>query len=139
MQTTAFYYVSCHCQAVRFRVQLSNGLGSARTCNCSLCRMRGVVAVSAPVDSLQFLQGEKNLSLYQFNTHTAKHYFCKTCGIHTHYQRRSNPAQLAINIACIEGDSPLEVGDVAVSEGVMHPADGDGRPRLAGTWRFIPA
>lgn len=138
MRVIARYHGSCHCQTVRFHVDLED-IDTARTCNCSFCRMRGVIAVSAPLEGLIFLEGEDNLSLYQFNTHTARHYFCKTCGIHTHYQRRSNPLQLAVNVACIESLNPFEVGDVPVSEGVQHPGDGDGRPRQAGTWRFIPA
>ncbi len=30
---------SCHCGAVRFQVQLTDGLKTARRCNCSYCRM----------------------------------------------------------------------------------------------------
>ena len=57
------------------------------------------IAVPAPLDEFDLVQGAENLTLYQFNTGTAKHYFCKTCGIHTHHQRRSNPDQLGINVA----------------------------------------
>ena len=38
---------ACHCKAVRFLVTLSGGgLGAARRCDCSFCRMRGAVVVS---------------------------------------------------------------------------------------------
>ena len=34
----------CHCGAVRLRLRLSDGLRTARRCDCSFCRMRGAVA-----------------------------------------------------------------------------------------------
>ena len=46
------YRGACHCGAVKFRVRLSKGLRTARRCNCSFCRMRGAVAVSAPLDGV---------------------------------------------------------------------------------------
>ncbi len=65
---------ACHCGTVRFRVRLSDGLHSARRCTCSYCRMRGAVAVSADLDGLEILEGEDALTLYTFNTGTAKHF-----------------------------------------------------------------
>lgn len=84
---------ACHCGAVRFHVKLADGLRSARRCTCSYCRMRGAIAVSANLDDIRIVSGEDALTLYQFNTNTAKHYFCSVCGIYTHHQRRSNPNQ----------------------------------------------
>jgi hypothetical protein len=62
---------ACHCGAVRFRVKLSDGLHSARRCDCSYCRMRGAVVVSAELGGLEILQGEDALTLYTFNTGVA--------------------------------------------------------------------
>ncbi|VTM55379.1 Gfa-like protein [Klebsiella pneumoniae] len=31
----------CHCGAVAFTVELSDGFNTVRRCNCSYCRMRG--------------------------------------------------------------------------------------------------
>jgi hypothetical protein len=59
---------ACHCGAVRFTVTLSDGLRTARRCNCSYCRMRGAVAVSAELDGITIEQGEDALTTYQFNT-----------------------------------------------------------------------
>lgn len=36
-------------------------------------------------------QGSDNLTTYTFNTHAAKHTFCKTCGVQSFYTPRSNP------------------------------------------------
>jgi len=130
---------ACHCGAVRFRVALSDGFNTIRRCTCSYCRMRGAVAVSARLADLEFLQGEDNLTLYQFNTRTAQHYFCKTCGIYTHHQRRSDPTLFGINVACLAGVSPFDFAEVPVMDGVTHPADSGGRARAAGVLRFEAA
>lgn len=130
---------ACHCGAVRFRVRLTDGMRTARRCTCSYCRMRGAVAVSADLDGLRIVAGEDRLGLYRFNTMAARHWFCSTCGIYTHHQRRSNPRQFGVNAACLEGVSPFDFAEVPVHDGVNHPADGGAGPRIAGTLRFIPA
>jgi hypothetical protein len=114
----------CHCGAVRFRVRLSDGLRTARRCNCSFCRMRGAVAVSAPLDGLTILRGADALMLYRFNTGTAEHYFCRHCGIYTHHRRRSDPNQHGVNVACLDGISPFDFAEVAVTDGQNHESDG---------------
>jgi hypothetical protein len=129
---------ACHCGAVAFTVRLAGGLASARRCTCSFCRMRGAVVVSARLDGIAFLRGEENLTLYQFNTRTAKHWFCRTCGIYTHHQRRSDPTLYGINLACIEGMSPFDLAEVPVMDGIAHPSD-TGKNRLAGVLRFVPS
>ncbi|WP_337918460.1 GFA family protein [Pseudaminobacter soli (ex Zhang et al. 2022)] len=130
---------SCHCGAVHFRVRLSDGLHTARRCSCSYCRMRGAIAVSAEVGDLVIREGAEMLTLYQFNTMTAKHYFCARCGIYTHHQRRSNPNQYGINVACLEGVSPFDFEEVPVLDGVSHPSDRPGQDgqAVAGVLRFM--
>ena len=128
----------CHCGAVKFRVQLSDGLHSAQRCNCSYCAKRGAVAVTAALADLEICEGEDMLTQYAFNTHTAKHYFCSRCGIHTHHQRRSNPQQYAINAACLTGVSPFDFRQVPVTEGRVHANDRDGGRLVAGILRYEP-
>lgn len=132
---------ACHCGTVRFRVQLPTGLRNPRRCNCSICRMRGAVAVSALLDGLEILAGEEALSLYQFNTKTARHYFCSKCGIYTHHQRRSTPHEFGVNVACLEGVSPFDFPEVVVGDGVHHPSDtpsGAARSGPAGVLSYTP-
>jgi hypothetical protein len=85
--------------------------------------MRGAVAVTAPADGISFIAGEDKLTCYQFNSKTAKHYFCSVCGIYTHHRRRSNPNEFGVNAACIEGVSPFDFAEVLVLDGVNHPSD----------------
>ncbi|ELY2497232.1 GFA family protein [Cronobacter muytjensii] len=116
----------CHCGAVKFTVELTDGLNTARRCNCSYCRMRGAVVVSAPLTGITVLEGKEKLTEYRFNTRQAAHYFCSVCGIYTFHQRRSNPAQYGVNVACLEGISPFDFPEITVTEGIHHPNDGGG-------------
>jgi hypothetical protein len=88
-----------------------------------MCRRRGTIVASVSLDGLRIIQGEAALKLYQFNTMTAKHYFCSNCGIYTHHQRRSNPEQYGYNVGCLDGVNPFDLGAVPTSDGVHHPAD----------------
>jgi hypothetical protein len=114
---------ACHCGTVRFRVKLTDGFKTVRRCTCSYCRMRGAVTLSANAGDISFHAGQDALTLYQFNTRAAEHYFCSKCGIYTHHRRRSNPNQYGINAACLEGVSPFDFADVPVIDGINHPTD----------------
>jgi hypothetical protein len=131
---------SCHCGAVKFTVTLTEGFASARRCTCSICRMRGAIAVTSTPDNLHIIRGEDYLSTYRFNTKSAEHHFCSTCGIYTHHKRRSNPNQLGINVACLDRVSPFDFEEVIVFDGQRHPADNaEHRTYVAGVLRFEPA
>jgi hypothetical protein len=128
---------SCHCGAVKFTVTLTEGFASARRCTCSICRMRGAVAVTSTPDAFHITHGEDKLATYRFNTNTAEHHFCSRCGIYTHHKRRSNPNQLGVNVACLESISPFDFRDVLVYDGSRHPADdAQHRTYIAGTLTF---
>ncbi len=114
---------SCHCGSVVMELSLSKGLQDVRRCDCSMCRRRGAIVASINLDDIQFIQGEHELNVYQFNTKTAKHYFCRHCGIYTHHQRRSNPNQFGFNVACLAGINPLKIDQIKLYDGVNHPAD----------------
>ncbi len=98
MQT---YQGSCHCGAVRF--EIDTVLDNAAICNCSICSRRNAVMHRVAPENLRILQGEDALQLYEFNTKTAKHYFCKTCGIYPFHRPRSAPDMVTVNIFCLDG------------------------------------
>ena len=114
---------SCHCGAVVLELALPDGIVNPRRCNCSICRRKGAIVASVPLAGLKVIRGEESLRLYQFNTKTAKHYFCAHCGIHTHHQRRSVPTEYGYNVGCLEGVNPFEIGTVPTLDGANHPAD----------------
>ena len=131
---------SCHCGVVQFVVTLTEGFASARRCTCSICRMRGAVALTSTPSDFRIAQGEDKLVTYRFNTMSAEHHFCSNCGIYTHHKRRSNPDQLGVNAACLEGISPFDFREIVVFDGNRHPADNpEHRTYLAGVLLFEPA
>ena len=131
---------ACHCGAVKFTVTLTEGFASARRCTCSICRMRGAVAVTSTPRAFRITKGEDKLATYRFNTKTAEHHFCSTCGIYTHHKRRSNPNQLGVNVACLEGVSPFDFRELVVFDGSRHPGDNaEHKTYAAGVLRFEPS
>ena len=91
-------------------------------------------------DAFRVIQGEDKLATYLFNTKSAEHHFCSTCGIYTHHKRRSNPNQLGVNVACLDGVSPFDFRELVVFDGNRHPADNaEHKTYVAGVLRFAPA
>ena len=127
---------ACHCGAVKFTVLLPAEPRGAR-CDCSICAMKGAVTVGAPLDGLEVTEGQDLLTLYQFNTGTAKHWFCSRCGSYTFHQRRSDPDTYGVNVACLGLNPYHDFPDVAVVDGRHHVRD-TGLSRLAGRLRFDP-
>lgn len=114
---------TCHCGAVVLELTLPNGIENPRRCDCSICRRKGAIVGSVDLSGIEVIEGKDILRLYQFNTNTAKHYFCSNCGIYTHHQRRSNPTEYGFNIGCLEGVNPFDLGDIPASDGINHPSD----------------
>ena len=113
---------TCHCGLVELEIEFMDGLQNIRRCNYSLCSRKGYVMASIPAANLKITKGKEALSLYQWGTKVAEHYFCKACGVHTHHRRRSNPSELAINIACVEGVQALSYEHVPIGNGFLnHP------------------
>lgn len=119
------HLASCHCGAVVLELDLPSGIVDPRRCDCSMCRRKGAIMASIPLSGIKIIKGEDVLRLYQFNTKTAKHYFCSICGIYTHHQRRSDPEQYGFNVGCLEGVNPFLIENIPTNDGVNHPADRD--------------
>jgi hypothetical protein len=98
---TQTYRGACHCGRVTFEVQAD--LNYVVDCNCSICRRTGALWHPAADTELRVLTSEAELILYQFNTKTAKHYFCGHCGIHPFIRPRLDPSRWAFNVRCIDG------------------------------------
>ena len=114
---------SCHCGSVVLELDLPNGIVNPRRCDCSICRRKGAIVASVSLSGLDIVQGKALLKMYEFNTKTAKHYFCSQCGIYTHHVRRSNPEEYGYNVGCLEGVNPFDLGPIPTNDGVNHPAD----------------
>ncbi|ALL65324.1 Gfa-like protein [Paraburkholderia caribensis MBA4] len=113
--TTQTHHGSCHCGAVKFTVETP--VTPAVRCNCSLCRRKG--ALMSPffaAGALKIESGADSLTLYQFNTQVAKHYFCKQCGIYPFHQTRKDPNLWRVNIGCLDDVDPYAL-ESSVADG----------------------
>ena len=116
--------LKCHCEKVELEINLSEeGFKKLMRCNCSLCKRKGAVMSPVEKEKVKILKGQENLKIYQYHTKVAEHYFCSICGIYTHHIMRSNPKMAGINVACLEGVNPFELGDIPVNDGINHPLD----------------
>jgi hypothetical protein len=97
MQT---YQGGCHCGRVRF--QVTADLTTVTECNCSICTKKGMLHLIVRPEQFELLAGADALATYQFNSHTAKHQFCETCGIHSFYVPRSDPDKIDVNVCCLD-------------------------------------
>ena len=101
--------------------------------------MRGAIAVTSTPEAFRIIEGQEKLATYRFNTMTAEHHFCSVCGIYTHHKRRSDPNQLGVNVACLDGVSPFDFRQVTVHDGEHHPSDDpEHKTYVAGVLRFEP-
>ena len=97
----------CQCGRVRFRVTAD--LDGVTICNCSICNMKGIWHLIVAPEQFELLSGEDDLSIYTFNTRTAKHTFCKVCGVHPFYVPRSDPDKIDVNARCLDDFDTLGI------------------------------
>lgn len=105
---------SCHCGAVRLRVRPRSAL--VYDCNCSICTKKGFLHLIVAAEDFELVSGRESLRTYTFNTGTAKHYFCRHCGVHPFYVPRSHPDGFDVNLRCLEPS--------ALDEFTIEPFDG---------------
>ncbi|KAK8933567.1 hypothetical protein KSP39_PZI015460 [Platanthera zijinensis] len=99
---TVIHSGGCHCQHVRWQVEASPSV-IAWQCSCSNCSMRGNTHFIVPSSKFKLsANSEQYLTTYTFGSHTAKHKFCKICGITSFYVPRSNPDGVAVTVKCVD-------------------------------------
>jgi hypothetical protein len=91
----------CHCERVKFRVL--GPIDEVVVCNCSICTMKGFLHFIVPPERFELVRGGDELTAYRFNTGTAKHTFCRHCGMHPFYTPRSHPDKIDVNLRCVPG------------------------------------
>jgi hypothetical protein len=105
----------CHCGRVRFEV-LAPAILDVEDCNCSICSKFGFLHLIVTAERFRLLRGAESLTTYTFNTHTAKHLFCSTCGTKSFYVPRSHPDGYSVNARCIDHGTIEKMN--------LHPIDG---------------
>jgi len=119
---------SCHCGAIYFTVSLpdiyydddKSELEVFR-CNCSICTKSGYLHLHVELRDVKFLGDSRpfedissmckkmceKYTMYAFGTGTARHTFCRVCGVKAFYVPRSNPRGLSVNLNCIDDREKL--------------------------------
>uniref|UniRef100_A0A1D1XDK0 Centromere protein V n=2 Tax=Anthurium amnicola TaxID=1678845 RepID=A0A1D1XDK0_9ARAE len=106
---TVTHYGGCHCGHVRWEVNAPASV-VAWSCSCSDCSMRGNTHFIVPSCKFKLVgESEQFLTTYTFGTHTAKHTFCKVCGITSFYVPRSNPDGVAVTFRCVDSGTLTHV------------------------------
>jgi hypothetical protein len=111
------YEGGCHCGRVRFRIEVDLEQSVIGECDCSICTKKGILHLPVHRDRLTVLSGADALSTYTFGTGTAKHNFCRHCGIHAFYQPRSDPQNYSVNARCLDEYEPATMQPKRLFEG----------------------
>ena len=101
------YRGSCHCGGVQFQIDAE--ITDVYTCDCSLCAKKNALMTTVHEDKFSLMAGEDKLTLYQWNTKIARHYFCSVCGIYPFHRKRSMPDHYGVNVFCLEGFDPAGI------------------------------
>ncbi len=74
--------LTCHCGGVEAEVKLpEKGFEKLVRCNCSICKRKGYIMTPVIPENFKLIKGQDFLTLYQYHTKVAEHYFCSKCGI----------------------------------------------------------
>jgi hypothetical protein len=98
----------CHCGRVRFEVEAPERL-VVSDCNCSICTKSGYLHLTVPKTRFRLIRGADVLTCYQFNTGTARHLFCRVCGVKSFYVPRSDPDGYSVNARCLDAGTVREL------------------------------
>jgi hypothetical protein len=91
----------CHCGRIRIEVCAPPDL-EVLDCNCSICRRSGYLHLIVTKEQLRLVAGEEDLVEYRFGTGTARHLFCRQCGVKSFYVPRSHPDGYSVNARCLD-------------------------------------
>jgi len=91
----------CHCGRVRIAVLAPPDL-ELLDCNCSMCARSGYLHLIVTKDRFRLQAGADELVEYRFDTGTARHLFCRHCGIKSFYVPRSHPDGYSVNARCLD-------------------------------------
>lgn len=114
------YHGSCHCQEVKFEVELDLTQGIHK-CNCTYCYKTKYLKVFSKADKLKLLTDPNRLRDYKATPSSwpeghIHHYFCNRCGVQlfskAYLELDMEPFNgwfYAVNLATIDDTTPEEI------------------------------
>jgi hypothetical protein len=103
------YSGGCHCGKVAFRVE--GELDRVLICNCTICKKKGYLHWVVPYAQFKLLTPLEDLATYCFNTKSARHHFCPSCGVAPFFVPRGRTDRIDVNVRCLEN---VDVSRLAV-------------------------
>ncbi|MBM3512540.1 MAG: GFA family protein [Alphaproteobacteria bacterium] len=129
MTDLAVHRGGCHCGAEKFEFDAPRRV-TVQDCNCSICAKTGFLHLIVAGSRFRLLTARDALTAYTFNSGTAKHLFCKHCGIKSYYVPRSNPDGFSVNLRCVDR-STFESVTIEPFDGQNWEAHGPGLAHLS--------
>ena len=115
--------LTCHCGEIQAEINFPEKPDKILRCNCSICKRKNALMSLVKNENFKIIKGKDKLTLYEFHSKIAKHYFCSKCGIYTHHNPRSNPLMTGFNLGCIDEIDTFKFKDVIILDGDNHPLD----------------
>ena len=118
----------CHCGHVKFEVRAPADL-ELLDCNCSMCARSAYLHLIVPAKDFRLLVGADALADYRFGTGTARHLFCRRCGVKSFYVPRSHPDGYSVNARCIDEGTVtgMTIGKIDGRNWEQHSPEGRGK------------
>ena len=88
-----------------------------RRCDCSLCKRRGAIMLSCPIEGVKIEQGAEQLIHYKWNTKVATSLLLKLWN-YDPSSRRTTPEICGINVGCIDELDYRSFQDVPMVNGI---------------------
>lgn len=110
------YTGGCHCGAVRFEAEIDLAEGTVR-CNCSICAKDRKWLTGVKPEAFRLLEGESELSDYQFGSRKIHHVFCKRCGVRSFTWGAigtGGSKMYAVNVNCLDDADVAELAAAPV-------------------------
>lgn len=104
------YHGSCHCQTVRFEVDLDLEAGTSK-CNCTFCTKNRYWKAFVQAGDVRVLQGDDELTDYQWGPKDLRLSFCRRCGTRpfgTGHLEDLGGDFYAINVAVLDDLDPTD-------------------------------
>jgi hypothetical protein len=78
---------------------------------------RNALMAKVPEAALRIDQGQELLATYEWNSRSAKHHFCRCCGIYVFHRKRAAPDHFGVNVFCLDGFDAASL-PVRATEGI---------------------